>query len=84
MREQIAHVVGRVPQVWVEELLLQTYLFAGLPRALNATREWRRLRRAPPPMRLSRDLLRPLFDRRHETGRAEVERTLGGLGITLA
>ena len=28
---------------WVEELLLQTYLFAGFPRALNAMREWRRL-----------------------------------------
>ncbi len=28
---------------WVEELLLQTYLFAGFPRALNAMREWRRV-----------------------------------------
>jgi 4-carboxymuconolactone decarboxylase len=28
---------------WVEEVLLQSYLFAGFPRALNATREWRRL-----------------------------------------
>ncbi len=28
---------------WIEELLLQTYLFAGFPRALNATREWRRI-----------------------------------------
>ena len=28
---------------WVEELLLQTYLFCGFPRALNATREWRRI-----------------------------------------
>jgi 4-carboxymuconolactone decarboxylase len=27
---------------WVEELILQTYLFAGFPRALNAAREWRR------------------------------------------
>ena len=34
----------------VEELILQSYLFAGLPRALNAMREWRRAsgRRAPP------------------------------------
>ena len=30
-------------RAWVEELLLQTYLFAGFPRALNATREWRRV-----------------------------------------
>src|SRR5579864_9159214 len=32
-----------VPPVWVEELLLQSYLFAGFPRALNAMREWRRI-----------------------------------------
>ncbi|AHG91010.1 Carboxymuconolactone decarboxylase [Gemmatirosa kalamazoonensis] len=34
----------------VEELILQSYLFAGLPRALNAMREWRRAsgRKAPP------------------------------------
>ena len=27
---------------WIEELVLQSYLFAGFPRALNAAREWRR------------------------------------------
>lgn len=27
---------------WVEEIILQSYLFAGFPRALNAAREWRR------------------------------------------
>lgn len=34
---------------WIEELVLQTYLFAGFPRALNAMREWRRIsgREAP-------------------------------------
>jgi 4-carboxymuconolactone decarboxylase len=32
-----------VPAVWVEELILQSYLFAGFPRALNAAREWRRI-----------------------------------------
>jgi len=32
-----------IPHPWIEELLLQTYLFAGFPRALNAFREWRRL-----------------------------------------
>ena len=31
-----------VPVLWVEEAILQAYLFAGFPRALNATREWRR------------------------------------------
>jgi 4-carboxymuconolactone decarboxylase len=32
---------------WIEELLLQTYLFAGFPRALNGMREWRRIAGAP-------------------------------------
>jgi len=32
-----------VPPNWVEELILQSYLFAGFPRALNAMREWRRI-----------------------------------------
>lgn len=29
--------------VWVEEVILQSYLFCGFPRALNAAREWRRV-----------------------------------------
>src|SRR3954471_6704228 len=33
----------------VEELLLQSYLFCGFPRALNATREWRRATGVPAP-----------------------------------
>lgn len=32
-----------VPASWVEELILQSYLFSGFPRTLNAMREWRRL-----------------------------------------
>ena len=32
-----------VPPVHVEELLLQSYLFCGFPRTLNAAREWRRV-----------------------------------------
>lgn len=36
-----------VPPAWVEELILQTYLFAGFPRALNGMRQWRRLRGEP-------------------------------------
>jgi 4-carboxymuconolactone decarboxylase len=40
---------SEVSPVWIEELILQTYLFAGFPRGLNAMREWRRAsgRRAP-------------------------------------
>src|SRR5918992_3105479 len=33
---------AEVPPQWIEELILQTYLFAGFPRGLNAMREWRR------------------------------------------
>src|SRR5918912_1036998 len=33
---------ARVPPTWIEELILQSYLFAGFPRTLNAAREWRR------------------------------------------
>jgi 4-carboxymuconolactone decarboxylase len=47
IREALARAAGSVPVSWVEELLLQTYLFAGFPRALNATREWRRVQPAP-------------------------------------
>jgi 4-carboxymuconolactone decarboxylase len=32
-----------VPNVWTDELIVQSYLFSGFPRALNAAREWRRL-----------------------------------------
>ena len=33
---------AELPERWVEELVLQSYLFSGFPRALNAAREWRR------------------------------------------
>lgn len=39
----------RVRSGWVEELLLQTYLFAGFPRALNGMRAWRELSGCPAP-----------------------------------
>lgn len=41
-RAAIAAASPVVPGLWVEELLLQSYLFAGFPRTLNAMREWRR------------------------------------------
>jgi 4-carboxymuconolactone decarboxylase len=43
VRAEIARAGAAIPDVWVEELLLQSYLFAGFPRALNAMREWRRV-----------------------------------------
>jgi 4-carboxymuconolactone decarboxylase len=49
LRAAMSDVAGKIPAVWVEELLLQSYLFAGFPRALNAAREWRRVTGAPAP-----------------------------------
>ena len=46
-RAGIASASGVVPNLWVEELLLQSYLFAGFPRTLNAMREWRRTHPEP-------------------------------------
>ncbi len=43
VRQALSDAVATVRTTWIEELLLQTYLFAGFPRALNATREWRRI-----------------------------------------
>jgi 4-carboxymuconolactone decarboxylase len=36
-----AHQIARFE--WIEEVILQSYLFAGFPRTLNAAREWRRI-----------------------------------------
>jgi 4-carboxymuconolactone decarboxylase len=49
LRRAIAHCVGIGHPKWVEETILQSYLFAGFPRALNAMREWRKAsgRKAP-------------------------------------
>ena len=35
---------------WIEEVILQSYLFAGFPRTLNAAREWRRVSGRPAPV----------------------------------
>lgn len=43
VRDVLADVATTVDPTWVEEVILQTYLFAGFPRALNAAREWRRI-----------------------------------------
>jgi 4-carboxymuconolactone decarboxylase len=47
IRAAVTLATGDIPPGWVEELILQSYLFAGFPRALNAMREWRRVCRAP-------------------------------------
>lgn len=39
----------KVPEGWVDELLLQSLLMVGWPRTLNAAMAWRRLRPEPEP-----------------------------------
>jgi 4-carboxymuconolactone decarboxylase len=53
IRNAIVEFSGHIPAGWVDELILQSYLFAGFPRALNAMREWRRV--APEPVRRAVD-----------------------------
>ena len=43
VRDALAQAAAECRQSWVEEVLLQSYLFAGFPRALNSAREWRRI-----------------------------------------
>lgn len=43
VRYWLGEAARQVPPVFVEELVLQSYLFCGFPRALNAAREWRRV-----------------------------------------
>lgn len=42
LRQAVVEAAPRIRSVWVDELLLQSYLFAGFPRMLNAAREWRK------------------------------------------
>ena len=43
MRDALVRAATECRPEWVEEVVLQSYLFAGFPRALNAAREWRRV-----------------------------------------
>ena len=43
IRNALQEAVGVVNDEWIEEAILQTYLFAGFPRSLNGMREWRRI-----------------------------------------
>jgi 4-carboxymuconolactone decarboxylase len=43
VRRWIAEAARSAPASEVEEVVLQSYLFCGFPRALNAAREWRRV-----------------------------------------
>jgi 4-carboxymuconolactone decarboxylase len=43
VRDALVVAAAAVPAIWVEELILQSYLFSGFPRTLNAMRQWRRI-----------------------------------------
>lgn len=47
LRRAVAEAIPVVRPSWADELLLQSYLFAGFPRMLNAAREWRKASGAP-------------------------------------
>ncbi len=49
-RDAFTRAAGSVPSTWIDELIVQSYLFCGFPRALNAAREWRRVAPEPAPL----------------------------------
>ena len=49
VRSAMVAALGKVASGWMEELILQSYIFAGFPRALTAAREWRRVSGTAPP-----------------------------------
>lgn len=49
VRSLMSEAVGEVDPVSVEEIILQSYLFAGFPRTLNAMRAWRGVSERPAP-----------------------------------
>lgn len=48
-RRVLAEAINVAPVSSVEEVILQSYLFAGFPRALNAMRVWREVSGEPAP-----------------------------------
>ena len=59
VRHWLVRAAREAPPLQVEELLLQSYLFCGFPRALNAAREWRRVsQRAAPDTDEAEDFTR--------------------------
>jgi 4-carboxymuconolactone decarboxylase len=49
MRAVMSDAIEDVDPLAVEEIILQSYLFAGFPRALNAARAWRTVSERPAP-----------------------------------
>lgn len=53
VREEMEAAHSRVDAALIEEVILQSYLFAGFPRALNAARIWRTFATEPAPATLA-------------------------------
>ena len=49
MRATMSEAIDEVDPEMVEEIILQSYLFAGFPRTLNAARAWRAVSGRPAP-----------------------------------
>src|SRR5205814_3249179 len=49
MRATMSEAIQEVDHAAVEEIILQSYLFAGFPRTLNAARAWRAVSPEPAP-----------------------------------
>ncbi len=49
IRNAVQECFGSTDPVKTEEVILQSHLFCGFPRALNAAREWRRISKLPAP-----------------------------------
>src|SRR5881628_329820 len=49
MRATMSDAIDEVDHDAVEEIILQSYLFAGFPRTLNAARAWRAVAARPAP-----------------------------------
>lgn len=70
MRATMSEAVQEVDHAKVEEIILQSYLFAGFPRALNAMRAWRAVSGKVAPVdddEASVDDLAPWRERGEET-----------------
>lgn len=77
VRTALADVLHTPPE-WVDELIIQSYLFCGFPRALNAAREWRRVApEAPPPTDASENV--NLVDEWRTLGEATCAAVYGGM-----
>lgn len=76
IRSALQQARDTVPPEWMEEVVLQSYLFAGFPRALNAAREWRRISgRSAPPTDEGEDIAR--VDAWRERGEETCARVYG-------